>query len=89
VFVGNVCDEVDDDAIREFFKKCGEIKEVFWLTERQTGAFKVCACVRVFVCLRMGVYLCVCECVCVCVRVCVCIQVRYACCVHMYAVGDQ
>lgn len=42
IFCGNLSFDVDDDAIREFFKDCGELTDIFWLKDRDTGNFKGC-----------------------------------------------
>jgi len=40
IFIGNLSDEIDDDKIREFFKDAGEISQIRWLKDRETGEFK-------------------------------------------------
>jgi hypothetical protein len=40
VFVGNVPWTTDDDNTREFFKDCGEIEEIFWIEDKESGKFK-------------------------------------------------
>lgn len=39
VYCGNLPFNIDDDQIKEFFKDCGEIEEVFWVTDKETGKF--------------------------------------------------
>eukprot|EP01048_Picozoa_sp_COSAG05_P005710 COSAG05_NODE_347_length_10963_cov_157.340943_9_plen_302_part_00 len=38
-FVGNLAYTIDDDTVREFFKDCGEITDIHWLTDKETGQF--------------------------------------------------
>jgi len=40
VFVGNLSFDVDDDTVREAFKHCGEITQIRWGIDRETGDFK-------------------------------------------------
>eukprot|EP00467_Chlorarachnion_reptans_P015545 CAMPEP_0114519244 /NCGR_PEP_ID=MMETSP0109-20121206/18893_1 /TAXON_ID=29199 /ORGANISM="Chlorarachnion reptans, Strain CCCM449" /LENGTH=398 /DNA_ID=CAMNT_0001699957 /DNA_START=67 /DNA_END=1263 /DNA_ORIENTATION=+ len=42
VFVGNLSFDIDDDAMRGFAKGCGEITNIRWLTDRDSGDFKGC-----------------------------------------------
>lgn len=42
LFCGNLSWDIDDDAIKEFFKDCGTINDVYWLEDRDTGKFKGC-----------------------------------------------
>jgi nucleolin len=42
VFVGNLNFQIDDDAMRDFFKDCGEITEMHWIEDKETGRFKGC-----------------------------------------------
>lgn len=42
VFVGNLSWDVDDDGIKEFFKDCGSLTDIFWLTDKETQKFKGC-----------------------------------------------
>lgn len=42
LFCGNLSWDIDDDAIKEFFKDCGTINDVYWLEDRETGKFKGC-----------------------------------------------
>ena len=37
LFMGNVAYEIDDDTICNFFKDCGEIVGLRWLTHKDTG----------------------------------------------------
>merc|ERR1711998_226831 len=39
-FIGNLSWDIDDDACREFFKDCGTIVDIFWVSDRDTGKFK-------------------------------------------------
>lgn len=41
-FVGNLSFDIDDDAARDFFKDCGALTDIFWLTDRDSGKFKGC-----------------------------------------------
>ena len=42
VFMGNLSYQIDEDAVKDFFKDCGgEIVNIRWLTDRETGDFKV------------------------------------------------
>ena len=45
VFVGNLKYD-DDDAIRFFFRDCGDICSIKWLYDRNTNAFKGCVFVE-------------------------------------------
>jgi len=40
LFLGNLSYDVDDDKAREFFKDCGELTDIFWMTDRETGDFR-------------------------------------------------
>ena len=40
VFLGNCSFDITDDAVREAFAECGEITNVRWQTDRDTGRFK-------------------------------------------------
>jgi nucleolin len=40
VFCGNLSFDIDEDSLRDFFKDCGNIKEVRFSTDRETGDFK-------------------------------------------------
>jgi RNA recognition motif-containing protein len=40
VFIGNLDDRVNDDDIYRMFSHCGQIKEIRWLEDKQTGRFK-------------------------------------------------
>uniref|UniRef100_A0A7S2G9K3 RRM domain-containing protein n=1 Tax=Octactis speculum TaxID=3111310 RepID=A0A7S2G9K3_9STRA len=42
LFAGNLSFDIDDDAVHAFFKDCGEISSIRWLTDRETGDFKGC-----------------------------------------------
>jgi len=42
VFVGNLSYDIDDEKIKEFFKDVGELKDIYWLTDRDSGDFKGC-----------------------------------------------
>ena len=39
VFCGNLSYDIDDDKIKEFFKDCGEVTFIRWLTDKETGNF--------------------------------------------------
>merc|ERR1712045_789203 len=39
-FVGNLNYDVTDEQVKEFFKECGDLDDIFWLTNRETGDFK-------------------------------------------------
>lgn len=41
-FVGNLSWDIDDDSAKDFFKDCGEIVDIHWLTDRDSGKFKGC-----------------------------------------------
>jgi nucleolin len=41
-FMGNLSFDIDEDAMREFAKSCGEVKAIRWLTDRESGEFKGC-----------------------------------------------
>eukprot|EP01035_Chromulina_nebulosa_P020809 gene20809-26976_t len=40
LFVGNLSYEIDDDAMVEFFKDCGELIGLRWLINKDTGEFR-------------------------------------------------
>ena len=40
VYLGNLNYQVKDENIHEFFKDCGAITNIRWLTHRDTGNFK-------------------------------------------------
>ena len=42
LFAGNLNFNIDDDAMKEFFKGCGEVSSIRWLTDKDTGDFKGC-----------------------------------------------
>ena len=42
VYCGNLSYSMDDDAAKAFFKDCGAIKKIRWLTDFATGNFKGC-----------------------------------------------
>jgi nucleolin len=42
VFMGNLSYQIDEDAVKTFFADCGEIANIRWLTDRETGDFKGC-----------------------------------------------
>mmetsp|Transcript_22071 Transcript_22071/g.43865 ORF Transcript_22071/g.43865 Transcript_22071/m.43865 type:complete len:371 (+) Transcript_22071:35-1147(+) len=42
LFLGNLSWDIDDDAIREFFKDCGTLTDIYWLEDKETGRFKGC-----------------------------------------------
>lgn len=54
LFCGNLSWDIDDDAIKEFFKDCGTINDVYWLEDRDTGKFKGCGFIT-FDSVEMGV----------------------------------
>ena len=39
VFLGNLSFKIDEDAVCQFFKKCGRVENVHWVTDKQTGQF--------------------------------------------------
>jgi len=46
VFVGNLSYEIQEDNLYEFFKDCGEIVAVRWVSDRETNQFKGCGFVE-------------------------------------------
>jgi len=42
LFVANVAFEAEDEDFTQFFADCGEIEEMRWLSDRDTGEFKGC-----------------------------------------------
>ena len=46
LFCGNLNFNIDDDAMKDFFKDCGEVSSIRWLTDRDTGDFKGCGFVE-------------------------------------------
>lgn len=47
IFFGNLSYDIDDDAVKDFFKDCGEVKNCRWLTDRESGQFKGCGFIEV------------------------------------------
>ena len=41
LFCGNLAYEIDDDTICNFFKECGQLTGLRWLTRKETGEFRV------------------------------------------------
>jgi nucleolin len=39
LFLGNLSFKIDDDQIRAFFKDVGELTDIHWVTDKQTGKF--------------------------------------------------
>ena len=48
VFCGGCSYEITDEAANDFFKDCGDIKKIRWLTDRETGEFKGCGFVEFY-----------------------------------------
>jgi len=46
IFVGKLSYEIDEKTLRDAFKSCGEIKEIRWLNDRESGQFKGCGFVE-------------------------------------------
>jgi len=46
VFLGNLAYEIQDNNIYEIFADCGEIKQIRWVTDKQTNEFKRCGFVE-------------------------------------------
>jgi len=46
VFLGNLAFEIQDNNIYEIFADCGEIKQIRWVTDKQTNEFKRCGFVE-------------------------------------------
>eukprot|EP00614_Pseudopedinella_elastica_P015708 CAMPEP_0172646820 /NCGR_PEP_ID=MMETSP1068-20121228/240432_1 /TAXON_ID=35684 /ORGANISM="Pseudopedinella elastica, Strain CCMP716" /LENGTH=324 /DNA_ID=CAMNT_0013461085 /DNA_START=44 /DNA_END=1018 /DNA_ORIENTATION=+ len=42
LFAGNLSFDIDDDQMKDFFKDCGEVSAIRWLTDRESGQFKGC-----------------------------------------------
>ncbi|KAJ8598173.1 hypothetical protein CTAYLR_007358 [Chrysophaeum taylorii] len=42
VYCGNLSYDVDDYTIKEFFKDCGTVEKIRWVTDRESGDFKGC-----------------------------------------------
>jgi len=40
LFLGNLSYDVDDEKAKEFFKDCGTLVDIFWMTDRETGDFR-------------------------------------------------
>jgi len=47
-FLGNLSYDIDDSHIKNLFADCGEIKEIRWLNDRETGEFKRCGFVEFY-----------------------------------------
>mmetsp|Transcript_28562 Transcript_28562/g.53915 ORF Transcript_28562/g.53915 Transcript_28562/m.53915 type:complete len:323 (+) Transcript_28562:131-1099(+) len=48
LFAGNLSYDIDDDKMAEFFKDCGEIKQIRWLTDKESGDFRGCGFVEFY-----------------------------------------
>lgn len=48
VFVGNVSFDIEDSNIHDLAKECGDIKNIRWLTDRETQEFKGCGFVEFY-----------------------------------------
>jgi len=46
VFLGNLSFDVQDSNINELFADCGEVKEIRWINDKETGKFKGCGFVE-------------------------------------------
>ena len=46
LFCGNLSWDVDDDKMKDFFKDCGEVASIRWLTDKETQQFKGCGFVE-------------------------------------------
>jgi len=40
VFCGNLSFQIDEDSLKDFFKGCGEVKQIRWGTDKESGDFK-------------------------------------------------
>ena len=47
-FLGNLSYDIDDDKCKEFFKDCGEVSKIRWLTDRESGDFKGCGFIEFY-----------------------------------------
>lgn len=47
IFMGNLSFDIDDDAVKDFFKDCGDVKHCRWLSDRESGQFKGCGFIEV------------------------------------------
>jgi len=48
VFAGNLSYDIDDDKMAAFFKDAGEVKQIRWLTNKETGEFRGCGFVEFY-----------------------------------------
>lgn len=46
LFCGNLSFDIDDDQMKAFFKDCGEVSSIRWLTDKETQQFKGCGFVE-------------------------------------------
>jgi nucleolin len=46
LFCGNLSFDIDDDKMKAFFKDCGEVSSIRWLTDKESGQFKGCGFVE-------------------------------------------
>jgi len=46
IFVSGVSKHIEDKHMEDLFKDCGEISEIRWIFDRNTGNFKQCGCVE-------------------------------------------
>lgn len=47
-FAGNLSFDIDEDGMREFAKDCGDVKNIRWLTDRESGDFKGCGFIEFY-----------------------------------------
>lgn len=45
-YIGNLPYDVEDDDVKVFFKKCGEVIKIRWLTRKDSGEFRGCGFVE-------------------------------------------
>lgn len=39
IFMGNLSEDINDNIVYRLFGPCGEIKQIRWLTDKQSGKF--------------------------------------------------
>jgi len=45
-FLGNLSFDINDDTVKDFFKECGEIVAIRWVSDKESGQFKGCGFVE-------------------------------------------
>jgi nucleolin len=51
LFAGNLSYNIDDETIVDFFKECGALVGLRWLTRKETEEFRVRTCITSSICM--------------------------------------